>query len=287
MKKVIGLIILSVFFCKIDAQIILRGNICSTASEPIPFVNIALFSSTDTTKLICGGITDTEGNYILPSTRPGKYRIMISAIGYSTIERELYLRMPSAGNIVTRNFTIGETTTALDEVVIKASRKTNHVDKSVYTFSKEQIKNARYSNDLLNGIEDLSIDVMSNKISKLGGGSVKILINGVNATDNDLKSIPADKVLKVEYYDMPPARYATVSTLVNVITKRLDTGWNGGIEATHAFSTGFGNDDFYIKHIVGNHQLALNYELRYRDYNEQIVEESYQYKLDEDNLNHD
>lgn len=286
MKKVIGFIILSVFFCQVNAQIILKGSICSSVGEPVPFVNVALFMSTDTTKLVCGSITDTEGNYVLPSARAGKYRIMISAIGYCTIKEDLYLRMPSAGNIVTRNFTIEETATALDEVVIKASRKTSHVDKSIYTFSKEQIKNARYSNDLLNGIEDLSIDVMNNKISKLGGGSVKILINGVNATDNDLKSIPADKVLKVEYYDIPPARYATISTLVNVITKRLDTGWNGGIEATHAFSTGFGNDDFYLQHIAGNHQFAIDYELRYRDYNEQIVKEDYRYKLNEEYISY-
>lgn len=107
----------------------------------------------------------------------------------------------------------------MKEVVISGSRKTNYADKSVYTFSKRAIANARQTGDLLKNVEDLTIDSRNNKIKKIDGSLVQILINGVNATDNDLKMIPADKVLKVEYYNIPPARYAAASTLVNVITK--------------------------------------------------------------------
>lgn len=286
MKRIIGFIAIMFSCYNISAQIVLKGNIYSTTKEPIPFINVALYSATDTTKLITGSITDTEGSYVMPSIRPGKYSFVISGIGYKTVKENVRLRMPSAGNIVTKNFTTHETATMLNEVLVKATRKSSYADKSVYTFSKEQIKNARYSNDLLVGIGDLSIDVMSNKISKLGGGSVKILINGVNATDNDLKSIPADKVLKVEYYDIPPARYATISTLVNVITKRLDTGWNGGVDASHAFTTGFGNDNLFLKYVAGNHQLSFDYELHYRNYKNRFITENYQYQLDGKDMNY-
>lgn len=286
MKRIIGFIVLVLFGYSVNAQIILKGNISSTTKEPIPFINVALYSATDTTKLITGSITDTKGSYVMPSTRPGKYRIIISGIGYSTVKENIRLRMPSAGNSVTKNFTIKEVSTALNEIVVKANRKSNYADKSVYTFSKKQIKNARYSNDLLAEIGDLSIDAMNNKIGKLGGGSVKILINGVNATDNDLKSIPADKVLKVEYYDIPPARYGTVNSLVNVITKRLDTGWNGGMDASHAFTTGFGNDNLFLKYVAGNHQLSFDYELHYRNYKDRFITENYQYQLEDKNMDY-
>ncbi|MDY3789916.1 carboxypeptidase-like regulatory domain-containing protein [Bacteroides fluxus] len=287
MKKHTGFIaLLFLFYPAVQAQIILKGNVHSSTDEALSFINVAVFSETDTTRLITGSITDIRGNYVMSPIRAGKYRMVISGIGYHTLRETIRLRMPSAGNVVTKDFTTDEEATSLDEVVIKATRKSTYVDKSVYTFSKEQIKDARYSNDLLTGVGELSVDVMTNKIGKMGGGSVKILINGVNATDNDLKSIPPEKVIKVEYYDIPPARYSTVSTLVNVITKRLDTGWNGGIDASHAFSTGFGNDNLYLKYIAGNHQVSLDYTLQYRDYNNRIATNTYQYQLNEKNIDY-
>lgn len=286
MKRIISLIISLLAVYSTNAQIILKGNISTSTGEPVSFINVALYSTTDTTKLISGSITDKTGSYVMQSIRPGRYHLIISGIGYTTVKEGINLRMPSAGNIATRDFTTDESTTVLDEVVVKATRKNSYADKSVHTFSKEQIKNARYSNDLLVGVGDLSTDMITNKISKPGGGSVKILINGINATDNDLKSIPADKVLKVEYYDIPPARYATVSTLVNIITKRLDTGWNGGLDASHAFTTGFGNDNLFLKYVTGNHQLSFDYELHYRNYKDRFIIENYQYRLENKNMDY-
>lgn len=286
MKKFAGFIISLLFLCTANAQLILKGNVHSTGGEALPFINVAMYSAIDSTELVSGSITDIQGNYILQKVKAGKYHIVVSAIGYRTIKETVQLHMPSIGNIIIRDFVTDEMATALNEVVINATRKNSYADKSVYTFSKEQIKNARYSNDLLNGIGELSVDMTNNKISKMGGGSVKILINGANATDNDLKSIPADKVIKVEYYDIPPARYATVNTLVNIITKRLDTGWNGGIDALHAFTTGFGNDNLFLKYVAGNHQISFDYELQYRNYNERLSTDNYEYQLNGENIDY-
>lgn len=280
MRPIITLLISTILSNTAIAQIVMKGSTLAIDGEALPFINISLYSSSDTTRLIAGGISDLQGNYVLPSIKAGKYQAVISAVGYKTTKEIIRLRMPSAGNIVTHNFTVEEYSHDLDEVVVKGTRKINYVDKSIHTFTAEQIRNARHSSDLLGKVEDLTVDVLTNKITKIGGGSVKILINGVNATDNDLKMIPPDKVLKVEYYNIPPARYATVGTLVNVITKRLDTGWNGGIDVSHAFSTGFGNDAAFIKRVIGNHQLSLDYTLHYRNYKDRILSEEYRYKID-------
>lgn len=286
MKRLTGFITLLIFFSAIQAQIVLKGKVHSSTGEALSFINVTMFSEADTTKLITGSITDIRGNFVMSAVRAGKYSIVVSGIGYRTVRETVRLRMPSAGNIIIKDFTTDEEITSLDEVVVKATRKTTYVDKSVYTFSKEQIKDARYSNDLLAKVGELTVDVMTNKIGKMGGGSVKILINGVNATDNDLKSIPPEKVLKVEYYDIPPARYSTVSTLVNVITKRLDTGWSGGMDASHAFTTGFGNDNLYLKYVAGNYQISLDYALQYRDYNDRMATDIYRYQLDNKNIDY-
>lgn len=257
MRTLIILLLHMICLVPVDAQVVLQGKITDSAGNMQPFVNVAVYSSVDSTKFLCGCVSDMEGKYTLPAMVAGKYRVVASAVGFLSKTEIIRLRMPSAGNVITKDFVIEETSFNLSDVVIKGSRKINYIDKTVYTFSKEQIKNARQSSDLLGTVEDLSMDVVGKKIKRISGGSVQILLNGIKATDNDLKMIPADKVLKVEYYNIPPARYAAAGTVVNVITRRLDTGWNGGFEADHAFATGFGNDDVYIKRVVGNHQFSL------------------------------
>lgn len=281
MRTLIILLLHMICLVPVDAQVVLQGKITDSAGNMQPFVNVAVYSSVDSTKFLCGCVSDMEGKYTLPAMVAGRYRVVASAVGFLSKTEIIRLRMPSAGNVITKDFVIEETSFNLSDVVIKGSRKINYIDKTVYTFSKEQIKNARQSSDLLGMVEDLSMDVMSKKIKKISGGSVQILLNGIKATDNDLKMIPADKVLKVEYYNIPPARYAAAGTVVNVVTRRLDTGWNGGFEADHAFATGFGNDDVYIKRVVGNHQFSLDYSLRYRDYKKRLTTDEYRYKIED------
>ena len=285
-RTIIALLLYVVCLVPLEAQVVLQGKITSLKGESMPFSNVALYSFVDSTRFLCGCVSDMEGRYVLPAISTGKYRVVVSAVGFLSKVENLYLRMPSVGNVITKDFAIEESMVNLKDVVVKGSRKTNYIDKSIYTFTNEQVKNARQASDLLAAIEDLSVDMMSKKIKKIGGGSVQLLINGVNATDNDLKLVPADKVLKVEYYSIPPARYASVGTLVNVVTKRLDTGWNGGIEASHAFATGFGNDDIYIKRVVGNRQFSLDYSLSYRNYTERLTTDAYYYKIEDIECDH-
>lgn len=282
MKKIIGLIILLLSGLTIKAQLVVRGNVKAASGEVLPFVNITMFHANDTTKIVTGGVTDTQGNYIISSIIADKYNFVISAIGYRTIKKAIQI---SKGALL-HDFVMEEDNVALGEVLVQATRKNVYVDKSVYTFSKEQIEKARYSKDLLTEIEDLSLDMTTDKISRLGGGNVQILINGINATDNDLKSIPADKVLKVEYYDIPPARFNSAQTLVNIITKKLDSGWNGGIDARHAFTTGFGNDNLYLNYISGEHLFSFDYSLQYRNYKERLITEVYNYQIGTDKFNY-
>ena len=258
----------------------LRGTVRSADNEPLAFVNIAMYSAADSTKFLKGTVTDKVGAYVLASPAAGDYLLILSSLGYETIKQKVTIG--GDGNATTRDFTMSETAMALKGVTVEGRRQTNYADKSVYTFSDEQIKQARQSADLVSTVRDLALDPNTNKIAKAGGGTVKLLINGLNATDNDLKSIPANKILKVEYYTVPPARYATdgMGTLVNVITKRLDTGVALGVDARHAFTTMFGDDNMYLRLTSGNHQLAIDYSLSYRNYNDSYATRNYNFNVD-------
>lgn len=262
----------------VTAQIVLHGNVSNGRKEPVPFASVALLPANDTTRVV-GGITDAKGDYMLGNLRPGGYRLMISSIGYKGREETLVLRMPAGGNRVRKDYVLEEDPVALEEVVVKAGRKSVYADKSVYTFTEGQREQARHSADLLEHVGDLATDPVDGSIRKMNGGGVTILINGLHAGVADLKSIPPDKVKRVEYYETPPARYMASGALVNVITRQLDTGLTGGFDVSHAFTTGFANDGAYIRSVWGNQQLALDYTVNYRKYRKRYATDTYDYLI--------
>ena len=133
MRTIIAILLfLSLGILPINAQIIVRGEVHSSDGEVQPFVTVSLFSSSDSTKLITGAISDMQGKYKLNAVAAGKYHIVVSAVGYNSITENIRLRMPSVGNEVIHDFSIEETSHSLKEVVVKGSHKTNYVDKSVY-----------------------------------------------------------------------------------------------------------------------------------------------------------
>ncbi len=248
----------------------LKGLVVDENKLPLPYANVTLLNPADST-MVGGGVTNECGRFVIPNDH-GKVIARITYVGYKTA-----YRLCSRDNVGTIQMRPAEY--IINGVTVEGTRIMNYVDKSVHTFTIEQIRQARNVRDLLEHVEDLKIDLVSNKIQRMDGGSVKILINGIAASDIDLKGIPANKISRVEYYNIPPARYADAGTLINVITKRMETGINAGIEASTAFTTGFTNDEAYLNLTSGNHQFSLSYSFNMRDYSKRFGEQTYDYTL--------
>ena len=255
---------------KADRKLI--GRLIDNHNLPVEFANIQLLSPQDSS-FLCGGVSNANGDFVIPCQQ--RQAIMkVSFVGYKTICR--LVDVARIGNV-----RMQADSYQLKKVVVKGSLRTDHGDHATYVFSDEQIKNARHSQDLLATLPNIYIDPLTGKTSSMDGKSVKILINDVPMTsENDLKSIPSNKIKKVEYYDDPPARYGDV-ILMNIITKPLDTGYAVGFDAESALTTGFSNDNVYFKYNKGNHQYSFDYTLNVRNYKDWIGDEQYALTLDD------
>ncbi len=153
-------------------------------------------------------------------------------------------------------------------VTVKGSRKTTRADRDTYTFTEEQVEKAQHAADLVATLRDVHVDPVSSRLKMMDGGKVMLLLNGVPCSDYDLKSVPANKVIRVEQYVVPPAKYVGMGTVVDIITKRLDNGFALGVGGQHALTTKFGDAGTWLRLTSGRHQLSFDYSLSYRNYSD-------------------
>lgn len=127
-----------------------------------------------------------------------------------------------------------------------------------FTFDKEQIAAANEAHDLVLTLPRVKPDIREGRISLASGEAVPlILLNGVHSSDEELKTVPPSKVIRVDYYDLPPLRYNTTRAVIDVITKPLDNGHSGGF----SFSTAPLATDVYGRLFYGynwgRHRISL------------------------------
>lgn len=278
---VIALVLFSITTA--SAQITLSGSVKNTSGEPQPFANVTLYLQSDSTKIVNGSITDFSGNYAIQNVKIGDYRIVVSAIGIATTAQDVSVKDTAK---IVKDFVVEESVSELDEVVVKDYRKHRYTDHTEYTFTRQQIDNALDAKDLIKNVNGIKIDPTSNALVSNRKGDVKILINGISASDIDLKALQTNQIAKVEYYNIPPARYADAGVVINVITKELQNGISGGVRLQHAFTTGFANDQAFLNIVNGNSQFAVSYSGNYRDYDDRFSDKNYDYIIDNQQFNY-
>jgi hypothetical protein len=275
MKNFLITCLLIFFSVHIFAQTI-SGGVKKSNGEALPFTNVVLYFSSDSTKLYGGTITDFNGNYEIKNVKNGSYFLSVSAVGIKNVSEKITVSDTSK---IVKNFTVEEDLTELSEVEIKDYRTKNFTDHKEFTFSKQQIESAYNAQELMKNVSGIKLDPQSETLKSTKKGDVKILINGISATDNDLKQLSADKIAKVEFYTIPPARYAESGSVLNVITKELTNGISGGVQLSHAFTTGFGNDMVYFNAVKGNSKFSLSYVFNLRDYKDRFSDINFDYNI--------
>ncbi|MFB9121161.1 TonB-dependent receptor plug domain-containing protein [Bergeyella porcorum] len=174
----------------------------------------------------------------------------------------------------------------IQEVLIKSQRKKQFADHANYTFDKEALEKARHSKDLLTTLPELQLDPISNTVTSIKGGKILFLINGIEASDNQIKSIAPTNVVRVEYFDIPPARYSQrADTVVNIVTKNPEVGYSYGADIISALATGFVNGSAYAGYTKGKNDFGLEYSINLRDYDNRIVDKIYDYNLNGSHYN--
>ncbi|HMQ48421.1 MAG TPA: TonB-dependent receptor [Saprospiraceae bacterium] len=208
----------------------LSGIVSTPTGETLGFANIALEGTT------LGGNADENGRYTIQGIPAGDYKIMVSFLGYETIQKRVVFK---AGERVKLDFTLDETTNTMNEVVVtgtmkEVNRLESPVPVEVYTpvfFKKNPTPNIYEALQNVNGVRpQLNCQVCNTgdiHINGLEGPYTMVLIDGMPivsslATVYGLSGIPNALVERMEIVKGPASSLygsEAIGGLINIITK--------------------------------------------------------------------
>jgi ferric enterobactin receptor len=199
----------------------------STENKAVEFVSIALYDQ-NTGKAVDGTLADEKGKFVLSKLVPGKFRILISFIGYSnkTIND---INLAKGQDVDLGVIKLSSNVKTLNEVTVtgQAALIEEKVDRLVYNAEKDIAAKGGDATDVLRKVPLLTVDLDGN-VSLRGSQNIRVLINNKPSTiiassvADALKQIPADQIKTVEVITSPSAKYDAEGSggIINIITKK-------------------------------------------------------------------
>ena len=265
---VAGMVCVLLFISHTQAQI--TGQVLDkTTQQPIAFVSVALYAIGDSVA-IDGAITDTTGRFLIPSPRPGRYRIKTFFVGYhsATVETEVergksrnvgMLQIEADSKLLEEVRVTGQRT----EIIMKADRQT-------YRAAQFQSATGGTATDVLRNLPGLTIDA-EGEVSLRGTNGFLVLLNGKPVQANLgtlLNQLPANTIESIEVITTPNARYDPdgKAGIIAIVTRvAADTGWSAvanGLLGLPSVSD-FDNAEKPKRHAV---DATLNYRSKLWDF---------------------
>ena len=232
---------------------IISGKILSTEKEIVDFATVYLKGTT------YGGTTNEEGLFHLKAPA-GNYTLVVSAIGYQTVEKEVRL---TTGERVKHTITITPQSTELEEVVILSngvSRLKRSAFNAVALDTKELQNSTKSLSEALAKAPGLKVretggvgSDMQLTLDGFSGKHVKVFIDGVPqegvGSSFGLNNIPINFAERIEVYKgVVPVGFGTdaIGGVINIVTQKrtdrwfLDASYSYGSFNTHKSYVNFG-----------------------------------------------
>lgn len=153
----------------------------------------------------------------------------------------------------------------LDEVTVRASKVVNKPDGMVIypTDSQRQASTNGYSFLEKLTLPNLRVDNISHTISAIDNrGGVQLRINGIIVDKTEMTALDPKDILRIDFIDKPGVRYGeSLAYVINIITRRNDSGYSVGTDITSAITTIQGDGMTYGKWNKGKSEWSVSYDI--------------------------
>lgn len=174
-------------------------------------------------------------------------------------------------------------TVNLQAVEVKAAKVIHKPDGQII-YPTEAQKNASHSGySILQklSLPNIRVDEVSQNLSAIDGrGNIQLRINGIIVGREEMLALSPESISRIDFVDNPGVRYGEgIAYVINILTRRADSGYTVGIDLVQALTAKSGNDLIYGKWNAGNSELSLSYNFGYKDFKGNRTDETAHYRL--------
>jgi len=234
------------FFCFLQntsGQV--SGKLATGNGEPIPFANVLLLTSRDTS-LVKATLTKENGYYEVENVSPGSYTLRVSSTGYQTWNSPVFELTDLQKSRDFGTLVMKENPKELGEVIVRAEKPLYqqkpegtivNVENSILTKGSSALQ-------VLERSPGIVINHRDNSIELNGKSGVMVMLNGklmrmsMEQVINLLNGMSADDISTIELLTTPPASYDAEGSagLINIVLKKnKKQGTNGAVSITAGY----------------------------------------------------
>ncbi len=155
-------------------------------------------------------------------------------------------------------------TVTLDEVIVKAPKVVSKADgQTIFpTVAQKNASNNGYALIQKLSLPNLRIDGAAHSITAIDGrGKVQLRINGIIVGKEEMLALDPKLINKIDYIDKPGVRYGEdVAYVINIITKRKDSGYTLGADVTPTLTSWQGDGTVYGKWNHKKSEFTVSYD---------------------------
>ena len=221
------------------------GQLTTPTGQPIPFANVLLLTSTDSS-LVKATLSTETGTYQLESIAPGTYILRVSSVGYQPWH-SLIFNLTAA--LPAKEFgtqIMQEDTKQLGEVVIRAEKPLYQqiTEGTVVNVESSILSKGSSVLQILERSPGVVIDYRNNSIALNGKGGVTVMLNGklmrmaADQVVSLLNGMSANDISTIELLTTPGARYDAEGSagIINIVLrKNTKQGTNGSFSLTGGY----------------------------------------------------
>jgi iron complex outermembrane receptor protein len=171
------------------AQFSISGLVSEKSNQALPGASIRLKEKSS------GTTTDSQGKYQLTNLKAGNYTLLVSFIGYQTVEKNLELNSDQV-----LNFSLSPSAFLADEVIVRATRANEKSATTYKNLSKEEIQQNNFGQDLpfiLNNTPGVvvtsdagaGVGYTGIRIRGSDASRINVTINGIPYNDSESQGI--------------------------------------------------------------------------------------------------
>lgn len=255
--------LISAFSCLHAQTELYQGRVVSQENATIkPLKGATIFLFTRDSMLVKSVKTNEKGRF---SVNSNATFMKISYVGYEplvlVLPREKGKKEYKLGDLQ-----LTSVTDTLSEVVVTTGGMIKKIDRKLLFPSASQRDKSADGIELLRNmhLDGIHIKLSDNTFEGLRGGTVTLLINGVAASTNDVMALRPKDVLRIEHIDKPSLRYGDAEAVINVITKRRESGGSVMLSANNAVTTPWGQNYLDVRLNHKKSEFRVNYNGNYK-----------------------